>query len=154
VLTTGGGPGLMEAANRGASEVGAASMGHGIVLPREQQPNPYISPELSFQFRYFALRKMHFMLRACALVAFPGGFGTLDELFETLCLVQTGKRETIPVVLVGGEFWHRAVDFRFLVSEGVIEEADLGLFSVAESAEEIWRHIAEWYESRGRSIFE
>jgi uncharacterized protein (TIGR00730 family) len=153
VLATGGGPGLMEAANRGASDVGAPTIGLGIVLPREQQPNPFLSPELSFQFRYFALRKMHFMLRARALVAFPGGYGTFDEVFETLCLVQTGKREAIPVVLVGREFWDRAVDFAYLVSEGVIEPGDLDLFAVAESAEEIWSHITGWYGSRGRSVF-
>ncbi len=152
VLATGGGPGLMEAANRGASEAGAASIGFGIVLPREQKPNPYLTPELSFQFRYFALRKMHFMLRARALVAFPGGYGTFDELFETLCLVQTGKREPIPVVLVSREFWARAVDFPFLVSEGVIGPDDLALFSYAESAREIWRNIQDWYRSRGRSF--
>lgn len=154
VLATGGGPGLMEAANRGACDVGASSIGLGIVLPREQQPNPYLSPELSFRFRYFALRKMHFMLRARALVAFPGGYGTFDETFETLCLVQTGKREPIPVVLVGREFWSRAVDFPFLVSEGVIDQADLDLFSFAESAEEIWGTVQAWYEARGRSLIE
>jgi uncharacterized protein (TIGR00730 family) len=154
VLATGGGPGLMEAANRGAWEAGAASVGLGIVLPREQQPNPYISPELSFQFRYFALRKLHFMLRARALVAFPGGYGTLDEVFETLCLVQTGKREPIPVVLVGREFWSRAVDFAFLVSEGFIEAADREIFSLAETAEEIWNEITGWYERRGQSLLE
>lgn len=154
VLATGGGPGLMEAANRGASDAGASSIGLGIVLPKEQKPNPYLSPELSFQFRYFALRKMHFMLRARALVAFPGGFGTFDEVFETLCLVQTGKREPIPVVLVGREFWSRAVDFPFLVSEGVIDPADVELFSFAESAQEIWGCIEAWYEARGRSLLE
>ena len=154
VVATGGGPGVMEAANRGACDVGAASIGLGIVLPREQQPNPYIASELSFQFRYFALRKMHFMLRARALVAFPGGYGTLDELFETLCLVQTGKREPIPIVLVGGAFWHRAVDFPFLVSEGVIAQSDVDLFTIAESADGIWSQINEWYERRGESLFD
>jgi hypothetical protein len=152
VLTTGGGPGLMEAANRGAFDVGSATMGLGIVLPREQQPNPYITPELSFQLRYFALRKMHFMLRARGLIAFPGGYGTFDELFETLCLVQTGKRTPIPVVLVGREFWSRAVDFQLLVDEGMIDPSDLELFSIADTAEDVWQQVTGWYAARGRSI--
>lgn len=154
VVMTGGGPGLMEAANRGAWDVGAASVGLNITLPREQRPNPYLSPALSFQFRYFALRKMHFMLRARALVAFPGGYGTFDEIFETLTLVQTGKRERLPVILVGEEYWRRAVDFDFLASEGMVDAGDLELFSFAESATEIWSAILRWYEDAGRSILE
>jgi uncharacterized protein (TIGR00730 family) len=134
--------------------VGAASVGLNIGLPYEQQPNPYISPGLSFQFRYFGLRKLHFMLRARALVALPGGFGTFDELFETLCLIQTGKRQALPVVLVGESFWRRAVDFDFLVEQGVIEPSDLELFAFAESAEEAWQAIVEWYTERGRSVFD
>jgi uncharacterized protein (TIGR00730 family) len=153
VIVTGGGPGGMEAANRGAHEVGAASVGLNITLPREQQPNPYVSPELSFQFRYFGLRKLHFMLRARALVALPGGYGTLDELFETLCLIQTRKREPLPVILVGEQFWRRAVDFDFLVAEGMIDAADLALFEFAETAQEIWERILRWYEARDRSVF-
>ena len=117
VVVTGGGPGGMEAANRGAHDVGAASIGLNITLPHEQEPNPYLSPDLSFQFRYFALRKMHFLRLAEALVAFPGGFGTLDELFDTLCLIQTGKMEPVPVVLVGETFWRRLLDFEFLVDQ-------------------------------------
>ncbi len=151
-IMTGGGPGLMEAANRGADETGARSAGLNIALPREQSPNPYIAPELCFRFRYFAMRKMHFMLRARAFVAFPGGFGTFDELFETLCLIQTGKREPLPVVLVGEEFWRRAFDAGFLAAEGMIDPGDLELFRYAESAEEIWRAICGWYEERGLSV--
>jgi uncharacterized protein (TIGR00730 family) len=132
---------------------GAASVGLNITLPREQQPNPYVSPELSFQFRYFGLRKLHFMLRARALVALPGGYGTLDELFETLCLIQTRKREPLPVILVGEQFWRRAVDFDFLVAEGMIDAADLALFEFAETAQEIWERILRWYEARDRSVF-
>jgi len=154
VIMTGGGPGGMEAANRGAHEVDAASVGLNIVLPYEQEPNPYISPGLSFQFRYFGLRKLHFMLRARALVALPGGYGTLDELFETLCLIQTGKREALPVVLVGEAFWRKVVDFDFLVAEGMIEASDLELFNFAESAEETWQAIVDWYAVRGRSVFD
>jgi hypothetical protein len=149
---TGGGPGLMEAANRGSDDVGARSVGLNVSLPREQEPNPWISPELCFQFRYFALRKMHFMLRARALVAFPGGYGTFDELFETLCLIQTGKREPLPVVLVGEEFWRRAFDADFLASEGMIDPGDLALFRYAESAEEIWECIRAWYAERDRAL--
>jgi hypothetical protein len=142
VVVTGGGPGIMEAGNRGAREAGAKTVGLNIVLPHEQAPNRYITPELSFQFHYFAIRKMHFLLRAQALVAFPGGFGTLDELFETLTLVQTGKVEPIPIVLVGAEFWRRAVDFEFLVEEGVISSEDRRIFRIVETAEEAWEAIA------------
>jgi uncharacterized protein (TIGR00730 family) len=154
VVMTGGGPGLMEAANRGAHESGAPTVGLNITLPREQLPNPYLTPQLSFQFRYFALRKMHFMLRARALVAFPGGYGTFDELFETLCLIQTRKRERLPVILVGEEFWQQAVDFDFLVSEGMIDPEDARLFEFAETAEEIWNAICRWYDEEGLSLFD
>ncbi len=153
VVVTGGGPGGMEAANRGASEVGAASVGLNIMLPHEQLPNPYITPDLSFQFRYFGLRKLHFMLRARALVALPGGYGTLDELFETLCLIQTGKLAPIPVVLVGESFWRRAIDFDFLVEEGMIDATDRSLFAFAETAHEAWEYIQAWYANRDQSIF-
>lgn len=153
-LMTGGGPGGMEAANRGAFEVGAASIGLNIELPSEQQANPYITPGLGFEFRYFGLRKLHFMMRARALVALPGGYGTFDELFETLCLVQTGKRSPLPVVLVGESFWRRAVDFDFLLEQEMIAPGDLELFSFAESAEAIWERIVAWYDERGRSVFD
>ena len=142
VVTTGGGPGIMEAANRGAHEAGAKSIGLNIVLPHEQVPNPYITPELSFQFHYFAVRKMHFLIRARALVAFPGGFGTLDELFEVLTLVQTGKVKAIPIILFGGEFWQRIIRFETLVEEGTISPKDLELFQYVETAEEAWEEIA------------
>lgn len=145
VLMTGGGPGIMEAGNRGAYEAGMPSIGLNITLPLEQLPNPYISPELCFQFRYFALRKLHFLKRAKALVAFPGGFGTLDELFDALCLIQTRKMPAIPIVLVGGEFWRQAVNFQYLAEQGLIEPNDLRLFSVVESAEEVWHRVCEWY---------
>jgi len=154
LIVTGGGPGAMEAANRGAHDVGAASVGLNITLPREQEPNPYLTPGLHFQFRYFALRKLHFMQRARALVALPGGYGTLDEVFETLCLIQTGKRAPLPVVLVGREFWQRAIDFDFLVERSVVEARDRELFCTAESAEETWHRIRDWYTERGRSIFD
>ena len=138
VIMTGGGPGIMEAANRGAADVKAKSIGLNITLPHEQHPNPYITPRLSFQFRYFALRKMHFMLRAKALVAFPGGFGTLDELFETLTLLQTGKTDRVVVVLVGREFWDRLINWQFLVDCGLISPHDLEFFHYAETAQEAW----------------
>jgi uncharacterized protein (TIGR00730 family) len=153
VIVTGGGPGLMEAANRGAYDVGARSVGLNISLPEEQFPNPYVTPELCFQFRYFGLRKMHFHHRAKATVAFPGGYGTLDELFETLCLIQTRKIKPIPVVLVGEEYWRRVFDVEFLVSEGTIDPEDAELFSFAETAEEIWKIITDWYSQTGESLF-
>jgi hypothetical protein len=146
VVVTGGGPGIMEAANRGAFEVGAKSIGLNITIPHEQVPNPYITPELCFQFHYFALRKMHFLMRARAMVAFPGGFGTMDELFETLTLIQTGKIHGIPIILVGKEFWTRLVDWDFFVEEGTIDVKDLGLFRFAETAEEIWTRIERFYD--------
>jgi len=145
-LMTGGGPGIMEAANRGAFEVGARSIGLNIQLPHEQEPNPYITPELSFQFRYFAIRKLHFMQRAKALVVFPGGFGTLDELFDLLTLIQTGKSPAIPVVLVCRSFWNRIVDFDFLYEEGVIAKKDLDIFTFVETAEEAWETILKWHK--------
>jgi len=152
VVMTGGGPGMMEAANRGAFDVGAKSVGLNITLPHEQFPNPYITPELCFQFHYFALRKLHFLLRAKALVVFPGGFGTLDELFETLTLVQTRKIRPVPVVLVGEEYWRRVVDFDFLMEEGAIDPEDRELFWYAEDAQQIWDGIVWWYESQGESL--
>jgi uncharacterized protein (TIGR00730 family) len=143
-LVTGGGPGIMEAANRGAFEAGAATVGLNITLPHEQLPNTYVTPSLCLRFRYFALRKMHFMLRARALVAFPGGFGTFDELFETLTLVQTGKVKPIPIILVGESYWRRAFDIDFLLEEGVIDPQDRHLFHYAETAPDIWREIRRW----------
>src|SRR5665213_1045294 len=145
-IMTGGGPGVMEAANRGAFDVGAKSVGLNISLPHEQYPNPYVTPELCFSLHYFALRKLHFLLRANALVAFPGGYGTFDELFEVLTLVQTRTMRPIPVVLVGEEFWRGAVDFEYLVDEGVIDPEDRELFWFANDATEIWDGILAWYQ--------
>ena len=142
VVVTGGGPGIMEAANRGAADVNGKSIGLNISLPHEQRPNPYITPSLCFQFRYFALRKMHFLLRAKALVAFPGGFGTCDELFETLTLLQTRKVSGISVVLVGREFWSRVIDWQLLEDNGFIDPRDRKLFHYADTAEEAWKLIA------------
>ncbi len=136
VVVTGGGPGIMEAANRGAHDVGAESVGFNIVLPHEQAPNPYITPELCFQFHYFSVRKMQLLMRAQALVVFPGGFGTMDELFETLTLIQTKKIQPLPVLLFGREFWTKLINFDFLVSEGVISAEDLDIFTFVETAEE------------------
>jgi uncharacterized protein (TIGR00730 family) len=138
VIATGGGPGIMEAANRGAREVGAPSIGFNITLPREQQPNAYSTPELTFRFHYFAMRKMHLAMRANALAVFPGGFGTLDELFELLTLRQTGKAPLVPVVLFDRSYWNRVINFEALVEEGMIDRADLQLFDFADSAEEAW----------------
>lgn len=152
VVLTGGGPGLMEAANRGAFDVDAKSVGLNISLPHEQYPNPYITPDLCFRFHYFALRKLHFLLRARALVAFPGGYGTLDELFETLTLVQTRKIKPVPVVLVGEAFWRRVFDVDFLVDEGVIDPEDRDLFWFAESAEDIWEGILAWHRACGKPL--
>lgn len=142
VVVTGGGPGIMEAANRGAADVNAKSIGLNITLPHEQLPNPYITRALNFQFRYFAIRKMHFLIRAKALVAFPGGFGTLDELFETLTLLQTRKTESVVVVLVGRDFWERLINWQLLVDCGLIVQKDLQLFHYAETAQEAWDLIA------------
>ena len=149
VVLTGGGPGIMEAANRGAFDVGAKSVGLNIKLPHEQFPNPYITPDLCMRFHYFALRKLHFLLRARALVVFPGGYGTLDELFETLTLVQTRKIKPVPVVLVGQDYWRQAFNPDFLVDEGVIDPEDRELFWYAETADEIWAGIRRWYEING-----
>jgi uncharacterized protein (TIGR00730 family) len=151
-IMTGGGPGLMEAANRGAYDAGAQSIGLNIALPHEQYPNPYVTPELCFTFHYFAVRKLHFLLRAKALVAFPGGYGTFDELFETLALVQTRKIKPIPVVLVGEAFWRRAFDVEFLVAEGVIDAEDKELFWFAETAQEIWDSIVRWHAAAGEPL--
>jgi hypothetical protein len=138
VVVTGGGPGIMEAGNRGAHEAGGPSIGLNIVLPHEQEPNPYITPRLCFQFHYFALRKMHFLMRSAGLVCFPGGFGTLDEMFEVLTLTQTGKVRKRPIVLVGREFWTKLVNFDWLVQTGMIAAADLKLFHLVETADEAW----------------
>jgi uncharacterized protein (TIGR00730 family) len=141
VVVTGGGPGLMEAANRGAHDAGGKSMGLNIVLPMEQCPNPYVTPELNFQFHYFAVRKMHFLMRARALVAFPGGFGTLDELFETLTLIQTKKIKPVPVLLFGRKYWQKIINFEALAQEGTIAAEDLKLFEYVETAQEAWSII-------------
>lgn len=143
-IVTGGGPGIMEAANRGAFDAGAETIGLNIALPHEQYPNPYVTPELCFQFHYFALRKLHFLQRARALVAFPGGYGTFDELFEVLTLVQTRVMRPIPIILVGEEFWRGAVDFDFLVAEGVIDREDRELFWFAEDARDIHESLLAW----------
>lgn len=152
MLCTGGGPGVMEAANRGAYDVGAKSIGLNITLPREQFPNPYITPELCFRFHYFSTRKLHFLLRASALVAFPGGYGTLDEVFETLTLVQTRTIEPVPIVLVGRDYWSRVVDFELMADEGVIDPEDIELFTFAETAEDAWRSILSWHAARGTPL--
>lgn len=152
VIMTGGGPGIMEAANRGAFDVNAESIGLNIKLPHEQYPNPYITPDLCFRFHYFALRKLHFLLRTKALVAFPGGYGTLDELFETLTLVQTRTIEPVPIVLVGEDYWRRVLDVDFLVEEGAIDQEDRELFWFAESAQEIWDGILQWHAANGTPL--
>jgi len=144
-ICTGGGPGIMEAANRGASEAGGISVGLNIALPHEQTPNPYITPELSFKFHYFALRKMHFMMRAKALVAFPGGFGTMDELFETLTLVQCKKAKPVPIVLFGTEYWKKVFHPENMLEEGVIAEEDLQLFRYVDTVEDAWEVIRAFY---------
>jgi len=145
-ICTGGGPGIMEAANRGAHEAGALNVGLNIALPHEQSGNRFISPSLSYKFHYFALRKMHFMMRAKALVAFPGGFGTLDELFEVLTLVQTGKAKPVPIVLFGKAFWKKLVNFDALVEQGTISEADLNLFHYTDDPQEAWNVIKAFYK--------
>lgn len=150
VMITGGGPGIMEAANRGATEVGALSIGLNIALPFEQKPNAWITPALCFNFQYFAMRKMHFLLRAKALAFFPGGFGTLDEMFEALTLMQTGKLARMPCLLFGREFWRRAVDFEFLAEQGTISSEDLELFDYVETADEAWKRIATFYGNGAR----
>ena len=146
VIVTGGGPGIMEAANLGAFEADARSIGLNITLPHEQQPNPYITPDLAFRFHYFAVRKMHFLMRAKALVAFPGGFGTFDELFEVLTLIQTGKMDRIPIVLFGITFWQQAINFDFLIEEGLISPADRDLFTMVETSEQVIAVLEEFYQ--------
>jgi uncharacterized protein (TIGR00730 family) len=152
VVMTGGGPGIMEAANRGAADVGARSVGLNITLPNEQYPNPYITPELCMRFHYFAVRKLHFVLRARALVVFPGGFGTMDELFEMLSLSQTRKMAPVPIVLVGESYWRKVFNPDVFAEEGVIDPEDRELFWYAESAEEIWRGILSWHERQGEPL--
>jgi uncharacterized protein (TIGR00730 family) len=153
-LMTGGGPGIMEAANRGSFDVGAKSIGLNIKLPHEQFPNPYITPDLCFLFHYFAIRKLHFLNRAKALVVYPGGFGTFDELFETLTLIQTHKTDEIPVVLVGKSYWEKAIDFAFLKDEGVIAPEDMDIFYFADNALEAWEYILSWHKDKGRPLFD
>ena len=144
-VISGGGPGIMEAGNRGAYEVGGKSIGLNIVLPHEQEPNAYITPALCFQFHYFALRKMHFVMRSIALVCFPGGFGTLDELFETMTLIQTGKCRKRPILLFGREFWSRLINFDVLIETGMISPGDVHLFRYVETAEEAIEAIETWH---------
>ncbi|MEP5724824.1 MAG: LOG family protein, partial [Erythrobacter sp.] len=146
VVTTGGGPSIMEAGNRGASDAGAESIGLNIILPHEQAPNTYVTPYLSLNFHYFALRKMHFLLRARAVAVFPGGFGTFDEFFELLTLIQTGKMKPIPILLFGKDFWSRVIDLEALAEEGTISKKDLDLFQWCETADEAWTHISAFYD--------
>ena len=153
VVMTGGGPGIMEAANRGASDVGSQTIGLNITLPHEQFPNPYVTPELCFSFHYFAIRKLHFLQRARALIAFPGGFGTLDELFETLTLIQTRKMPAVPVVLVGRDYWQRVFDADFLAAEGTIDPEDRELFGFAETGGEAWDIVCNWHAAAGTGVF-
>ena len=145
VICSGGGPSIMEAANRGAHDAGADTIGLNIVLQHEQAPNDYVTPHLSFQFHYFALRKMHFLLRARAVAVFPGGFGTFDEFFELLTLIQTGKMQPIPILLFGADYWNKVINFEAIAEEGVINREDLGLFRMVETAEEAWAHIVGFY---------
>jgi uncharacterized protein (TIGR00730 family) len=152
VVCSGGGPSIMEAANKGASDAGTESIGLNIVLPHEQAPNPYVTPYLSFQFHYFALRKMHFLLRARAVAVFPGGFGTFDEMFELLTLIQTGKMKPIPILLFGREFWNRVVDFDALADEGTVSREDLDLITWCETAEEAWEAICQFYHLSGSPL--
>lgn len=145
-ICTGGGPGIMEAANRGAQEMGVPTVGLNIALPHEQSSNPYVTPSLSFKFHYFALRKMHFMMRAKALVAFPGGFGTLDELFEVMTLVQTGKAKPVPIILFGSEYWKRLINFDVMIEEGAISPEDLKLFHYVDDPQDAWDVIKAFYK--------
>jgi len=145
VVMTGGGPGIMEAANRGAFEIGAKSVGLNIVLPHEQEPNPYITPELCLQFHYFAMRKFHFILRAAALVIFPGGFGTLDELFEVLTLRQTGRMQEIPIIMYGSDYWNRIINFQALADEGVVADDHMKLIHFADTPEQAWKLVVEFH---------
>lgn len=149
VIVTGGGPGIMEAANRGAYEVGAKSIGLNITLPMEQEPNAFIDPELCLQFHYFAIRKMHFMMRAKALLAFPGGYGTLDELFEALTLVQTRKVDRLPIILFGETYWRNVINFEYLVQEGTIDPGDINLFVYADKAADAWKYIKYFWQAEG-----
>ncbi|MBE0694146.1 MAG: LOG family protein [Aquamicrobium sp.] len=148
VIVTGGGPGVMEAGNRGAADCGAPSIGLNIVLPHEQAPNAYVTPELCFNFHYFAIRKMHFIMRAKAVAIFPGGFGTMDELFETLTLIQTGRMERVPVILFGKEFWKRALDLDYLAEQGTISPGDQHIIDAVDTAEEAWKIVSDFYELR------
>ena len=148
VIVTGGGPGIMEAANRGAFDVGCQSIGLNIKLPAEQQPNPFITPDLCFQFKYFSLRKFHFILRAAAVVLFPGGFGTLDEMFETLTLRQTHRMQPVPIILFGRDYWSKVINFQYMADEGVVSDDHLALFTWAETPEEAWQQIVEFHERR------
>lgn len=150
VIVTGGGPGVMEAGNRGAEDAGGVSIGLNIVLPHEQAPNAYVTPDLSFNFHYFAIRKMHFLMRASAIAVFPGGFGTLDELFETLTLIQTGRMRRVPFLLFGKEFWHRIVNWDALADAGTISENDLDLFRFVETAEEALQIMDDWHLPKTR----
>jgi len=145
-ICTGGGPGVMEAANRGAFELGAPTLGLNITLPHEQQVNPYVTPALHFQFHYFAARKMHFMMRAKALVAFPGGYGTMDELFEIITLVQTKKEKPVPIILYGSSYWKRLINFEVMIEEGAIERKDLGLLHYCDTPQDAWNVIKAFYE--------
>lgn len=154
VVVTGGGPGVMEAGNRGAADVGAPSIGLNVVLPHEQAPNAFVTPELSFNFHYFATRKIHFLLRAKAVAVFPGGFGTLDEFFETLTLIQTGRMERVPVLLFGADFWTRVINLEALAEAGTIGPDDIGLFTVVDSAEEGWNCIRNAYNLPGVTLAE
>jgi uncharacterized protein (TIGR00730 family) len=148
IIVTGGGPGVMEAGNRGAADAGGVSIGLNIVLPHEQAPNGYVTPELSFNFHYFGIRKMHFLMRASAIVVFPGGFGTLDEMFESLTLIQTGRMHRVPFLLFGREFWERIVDWNALADAGTISEDDLDLFRFVETAEEALAAMDDWHHPR------
>lgn len=148
LVCSGGGPGIMEAANRGAFDVGCKSIGLNIKLPAEQQPNPFITPELCFQFKYFALRKFHFILRAAAVVLFPGGFGTLDEMFETLTLRQTHRMQPVPIILYGRDYWSKVLDFRYLADCGVIADRHLDLFTYAETPEDAWQQILDFHAKK------
>jgi len=152
VVCTGGGPGIMEAANRGAYDVGATSIGLNISLPFEQRPNPYISTEFCFQFHYFAIRKLHFLLRAKALVVFPGGFGTFDELFECLTLRQTHRMQQLPIILFGDEFWHKCINFDYLVETGVISPEDMELFTFVETPQQAWDAIVDYHKVRNDPV--
>ncbi|MCF6302329.1 MAG: LOG family protein, partial [Devosiaceae bacterium] len=154
MVVTGGGPGVMEAGNKGAEEVGAPSIGFNIVLPHEQAPNSFVSPEYCFNFHYFATRKIHFLLRAKAVAVFPGGFGTLDEFFETLTLIQTGRMERIPVLLFGQKFWSRVINLDALVEEGTISPDDVDLFTIVDTAEEGWKVISDRYKLPGITLEE